>query len=397
MTRISWQTQLDCTQSGPRSSLQNAVKVLRLDPIWRSERLWYDEFLDRVLIANSPAREWNDRDDSRVALYMQEQVGMLTASSTLVREAVHVVADERTRHCVRDWLVGLEWDGIERIALALEDHWGAQIMDGQPSDYVRAASENFFIGMIARVFQPGCQLDTMIVFEGSEGINKSSSLRILGGEWQSTGHESVQTKDFFEVLRGKWLIEISEMDAFSRAEQTRIKSVISTPVDRYRPSYGRSARDYPRQCVFVGTTNKDEWGNDETGLRRYWPIRCGAINLESLKLAREQMFAEAVSKYKAGAKWWEMPGSAKDVQADRQSQDVWTQDVVEWTDASPRKTEITIADVLKNAIKKDVEKRGKLDEMRIARVLTLNGWKKHREMRNGCRAMIWARQNEEVF
>lgn len=360
------------------------------------DRLWYDEFLSRVQVQNSPVREWTDEDDYHLTCYMQQQVGMCTIQDGTVGKAVrYVTKKQRVRHVVREWLSALKWDGEDRIAHAFEDHWGAATNERQPTDYVRAASENFFVGLVARVFKPGCQLDTMVVFEGVQGILKSSALRILGGEWYGSAHESVQKKDFFEALQGKWVMEISELDAFSRAEVTRVKSVMSTPTDRYRPSYGRASCDFPRQCIFAGTTNKDDWGNDETGLRRFWPIRCGDINLDSLKSSRDQLFAESVVKMKASAKWWEVPASAKDVQSDRQSHDVWTQHVVEWTETPPRKSEATIPEILLGAIKKDLEKCGQSDERRIGRILTLEGWTKHRVRRNGTQMNVWLRDNAQ--
>lgn len=388
MTRISWQTALECTNAGPRPTLTNAVRVLQLDPALNHEHLWYDTFLDRVFVSNSPAREWTDEDDYQLTVYMQEQACILTISDGLVNKAVRMVAKQRPRHVVREWLETLTWDGEPRIAHAFEDHWGAQVNERQPFDYLRAASENFFIGLVARVFKPGCQLDTMVVFEGDQGIRKSSALRLLGGSWYGSAHESVQKKDFFEALRGKWVMEISELDAFGRAEVTRVKSVMSTPVDRYRPSYGRASADFPRQCVFVGTTNKDDWGNDETGLRRFWPVRCADIDLASLAAARDQLFAEAVAVFKSKSKWWEMPASAIDVQSDRQSRHPWTQAVSEWLVSQ---TEVSIADVLTNAIKKDTEKFSHRDQVDVGRILALEGWVKHNLKRNGKQVKMWKR------
>ena len=397
MTRISWQTHLDCTQTGPRASLDNAERVLRLEPTLDIGRLWYDEFLECVRVSNSPVREWTDEDDFRLAIYMQREIGMRNISDSTVNKAVRVIARERTRHVVRDWLNTITWDKVERVAHAFEDHWGATPSDRQPTEYIRAASTNFFVGMIARVFKPGCQLDTMVVFEGPQGLKKSSALRILGGDWYGSAHESVQKKDFFEALRGKWIMEISELDAFGHAEVTRVKSVMSTPTDRYRPSYGRASVDFPRQCIFAGTTNKDDWGNDETGLRRFWPIRCYEINLDTLRESRDQLFAEALHLFRAGATWWDMPEATKSVQDDRQHHHPWTQAISDWLVSQ---TEVTVGEVLANAVKKDLEKAGDRDDRVIGRILTLQGWEKHNVKRNGKQMKVWKRTaetNKEFF
>jgi putative DNA primase/helicase len=252
---------------------------------------------------------------------------------------------------------------------------------------VRAASKNFFIGLIARVFKPGCQLDTMVVFEGAQGIRKTSALRLLGGEWYGQANESVQQKDFLASLAGKWIVEIGELDAFSRAEVTRVKTVISTPVDRYRPSYGRVAADYPRQCVFVGTTNKDDWGNDETGLRRFWPMRCGIINLETLTSSRDQLFAEAVLRYDEGVHWWEMPGaSTVGVQATRQGDHVWEALILsDLSDAY----ECTTLDLLTRVLKFVPREIKRIDELTVGSILRRAGWVKKPARRNGRLAKVW--------
>lgn len=395
MSRIAWDVLLDRTDRGVlRTTVTNAVRVLQHDPTLGPKHIWCDEFLDRLFFANSPVREWNDEDDTRLTVYMQETTGLSTISEQVVSKAVRMVAKQRTKHCVRDWLSSLKWDGVPRIDLAFEDHWGVVASEILPADYIRAASTNFFIGLAARIFQPGCQLDTMVVFEGLQGVGKTSALRVLGGDWYGVAHESVQRKDFFESLKGKWLIEIGELDAFSRAEVTRVKTVISTPTDRYRPSYGRASIDFQRQCIFAGTTNKDEWGNDETGLRRFWPIRCGEVNIETLKESREQLFAEAVYKFQSGSTWWEMPASTLMVQAYRQSQDIWAGVVIEFIASRKR---VVIQDILKQAIGMDTEKQGDREKKRVSRILRLLGWEESRIQENAIRTSYWIQKSLDVF
>ncbi len=184
MSAPQWTEILDCTgkDQKPRSTLSNAVAVLQHDPTWGLDVLWYDEFLDRILCRDeSGVREWRDRDDTRLTVYLQQTIGMSSIAETQVASAVRYVAGQRTRHCVRDYLSPLVWDGVERIAHALIDYWGAQPTADQPEDYLLAVSANLFIGIVARVMRPGCQLDTMIVLEGAQGIGKSQSLRIIGG------------------------------------------------------------------------------------------------------------------------------------------------------------------------------------------------------------------------
>lgn len=388
MSRISWATVLDCTANGPRSTLANAVAVLQRDPQWGADCFHYDEFLDRVRITNSPTREWRDDDDTRLAVYLQDVIQMRTISEGQTASAVRYVARQRTRHCVRDWFTTLRWDGTPRIAHAFEDYWGAEPSARQPCEYVRAVSANLFLGIIARILQPGCQLDTMVIFEGPQGIGKSRALRVLGGEYYMLASESVTHKDFFQSLPGKLIVEIGEMDAFSRAERERVKLAISTPSDRYRSSYGRRAEDHPRQCVFVGTTNRDDYGNDDTGLRRFLPVLCGVIDVVGLTAQRDQLFAEAYQRLQAGEPWWLTPDILTlAVQRDRQAEDVWTLTVLEWVIG---KADVTSAEVLTGALKLRLSEMTRAEQLRIGSILRLAGWKRQTIRREGQPVKAWS-------
>lgn len=379
-----WLSQLDLTDRGqPRANLTNVARVLQLDPTWGPDRLWYDEFLDKIFVANSPTRAWTDEDDTRLTIYMQEVAGMATLPEHHVTKAVRLVAKQRSRHVVREWLTSLTWDQVPRIDHAFEDYWGAE---HQPSDYVRAASRNFFLGLVARILRPGCKLDTMPVFEGRQGIKKSSALAVIGGEWYAVTTEAVSSKDFFQSLRGKWLLEISELQAFNRSDVSHVKSMMSTQADHYRPSYGRASVEFLRQCAFAGTTNADDWGTDETGLRRFWPITCGAIALDLLREARPQLFAEAVDRFRAGATWWEMPDATLAVQADRQADHAWTPLVLE---GLAGQSETTTTEVLMRILRFDANQISRPAIHEVARILRLAGWTRQTQRRFGKPTKLW--------
>ncbi len=367
---------------------RNVVFILQHDPMFAPERLWYDEFLNRVVMANSPTRYWRDDDDTKTAVDIQDRFGLDTVNQHVVASAVQLVARQRTRHCVREWLESLTWDGIPRIAMAFCDYWGAA-----QDEYTLSASQNFFVGMVARILKPGCKLDTMPVFEGAQGIKKSSALAVLGGEWYATAHESVSSKDFLQGLPGHWLIEIAELQSFTRAEVNAVKTMMSVQVDVYRPSYGRHVLHVPRQGVFCGTTNADDWGTDDTGLRRFWPIRCGDIDLDMLAKARTQLFAEAVVAFCDGTTWWDMPSTTAGIQADRQWHDEWTVTVLEWCKIQPTEAGVTIRQVLTDALKVPLDRIGKSEQMRVASVLRKSGWIR-KQVRNGEEvAKVWVRKD----
>jgi putative DNA primase/helicase len=232
----------------------------------------------------------------------------------------------------------------------------------------------------------------MPVFEGPQGIKKSSALQVLGGPWYSIAHESVNSKDFLQGLRGVWLLEIAELQSFSKADITAVKNMLSAPQDDYRPSYGRAVIRFPRQCVMAGTTNADDWGTDDTGLRRFWPIRCGPIALDALRRDRDQLVAEAVARLDAGARWWDMPATTAEIQRDRQHYDEWTRPILDWCRLQPT-TSVALKDILAGPLHIPIDRSNKADQMRAARVLKLAGWVREKKRIDGQPAWVWSKED----
>jgi hypothetical protein len=310
----------------PPANEDTVMVVLERHPAYR-DAVWSDSFLGRIMTRSADGpREWADADDVAMAIALQRTMGLKRVKVSHVRAAVIARAMSQVRNCAQDWLAGLKWDGTERIADFFPD------ICGTPNTlYARAVGRNFWLSLVARVLQPGCKVDTMVILEGAQGSRKSSLLKAIGGDWYCVQHEAVTGKGFFEVLPGKMLVEIAEMDAFGKAEVTRVKQVVSTESDRYRESYGRYAKDHPRHSIFVGTTNKDDWNRDETGARRFWPIRCADIDVTAALAVRSQLFAEAVAGVRAGATWWEMPADETLAEQDaRREDDPWCKAVGDW-------------------------------------------------------------------
>lgn len=387
MSSIAWTSILECTERGPRPTMANVVKVLQTDPTLGSDHLYYDPFEDRVKIVNSAARAWVDEDDYALTVYLQQTIGMSLIGDQTVSKAVRLVASQRPRHSVRLWFDTLQWDGEPRLETAFEDYWGVEDFSSHPQEYVRAVSRNFLLGIVARIEKPGCKLDTMPVFEGDQGKKKSSALEILASPaWFAVARDTIGTKDFLLTTRGKLILELAELDALTKAEITAIKNTMSTAVDTYRPPYGRVARDYPRQCVFAGTTNKDDWANDPTGGRRFLPIKCGEIDLIALQAARLQLFAEAVHRIRAGEAWWMMPESAAAVQRDRHADDVWTDTVLTWLIG---KSDATSSEVLLQALKFKESDIGRREQNRIGDILRHAKWHRQTVRRDGRPVKAW--------
>lgn len=375
------------SNGSPICNVDNALRVIQ-GRAELKELLWYDVFHQRYLTklntstwAMGDAREWRDVDELNLTAFMQRNLGLRRMGDEMVHKAAIIYANRNVRCEPRDWLSALKWDGSGRCDSFFIDCFGAA-----ETDYVRAVSKNFWIGMVARIFWPGCQLDNMVVLEGAQGIGKTKSLRAIGGPWYTEVKEAVTSREFFMVLHGRLVVEIAELDSFSKAEVTRIKQVVTCCTDRYRAPYERGAQDHPRMSIFVGTTNESTYLRDGTGGRRFWPIKCGEVDLEKIASAREQLFAEAVARYKAGETWYETPASmTMQEQEDRRMSDEWEDIIAEYLADKMEITTRAVADHLKI----EVSKMDMVCQKRIAGVLRTLGWEKHYPKESGRSRRVW--------
>jgi hypothetical protein len=307
--RASWRTLMLCDDQGePMPVLASAATALREAPELAGA-FAYDEMLRHALVIRTlpdsrtpPVTEPRPAQDSDVAATQEwlQRHGLERLGKDVVHQAVDLVAREHAFHPVRDYLEALRWDRVPRIKTWLSSYLGAD-----PTPYTGAIGRWFLIGMAARIMRPGCKCDYMMVLEGPQGARKSAACAILGGRWFSDNLPDVTGgKDVAAHLNGKWLIEVAEMSALSKAEAHALKAFITRDTERYRPPYGREEIIAPRQCVFIGTTNKAAYLRDETGGRRFWPVRVGKIDTESLTRDRDQLFAEAMVEFLKGERWW---------------------------------------------------------------------------------------------
>jgi putative DNA primase/helicase len=188
-------------------------------------------------------------------------------------------------------------------------------------------------------------------------------------------------KDGFQAIRGKWIVELGELDSFNKAESTKAKQFFSASTDTYRESYGRRTNDVPRQCVFVGTTNQDEYLKDATGNRRYWPVACTKVDLELLREIRDQLWAEAMFCYEAGDIWWVTPDEAPtfaEAQEERFVVDEWEGPILSWLEESQIGETTSGSEVLTNALKLDFGHWGKPEQMRVGAIMHRLGWRRTR-------------------
>jgi hypothetical protein len=218
---------------------------------------------------------------------------------THVHNALINLGTRRSYSSLKQWLEGLRWDGKKRIELFFTQMYGAEV-----SDYTSACAKVMFLSAVARAYEPGCKADIMIVLIGKQGLGKSRGIEDLVPEqsWYTDDLGDLYERKAGEGLQGKWIIEFGEFARINRATIETVKSFISRRVDHYRPAYGRVAKDFSRQCIFVGTTNNPLPLQDLEN-RRFMPVWCRQ-DVGDIASVREQLWAEAVHRYKAGEKWW---------------------------------------------------------------------------------------------
>jgi predicted P-loop ATPase len=375
-------------KGGLYSNIGNALVFLESEPVLK-DMLVFDEMRGMPMLqhpvprpgatrvdAGFEPRPVRDEDATTLACWLQWN-GLRTISKTTVWDAILKCAHDRAVHPVRDSLDGLQWDKTERVERLLPAYFGAD-----DTEYTREVGLRFLLSIVARVYRPGCKADCCLVLEGEEGILKSQACEILAGkEWFSdTMPDITHGKDAMEHLRGVWLIEIGELHPIKKAEVTQLKNFLSTTVDRFRPRYGRATILQPRQCVFVCTTNEQQYLQSTTGNRRFWPVLCGMIDIQALIRDRDQLFAEAVHRYHNSEQWWPSNQFQKDVMAPeqeaRREPDPWESVIDEWLGKrlkQKNRSKFTVADVAEEALELEKGRLGRRESNRIVACLTRAG------------------------
>lgn len=368
--------------------LANAALALRWSLEWCGA-LAYDEFrLEIVLskpapwdtVASFKPRTWTEQDKLRTTEWLNHQG--VDVPESITHQAVMMVGRETSFHPVKNYLVGLKWDKKPRVDSWLTDHLGAE-----PSPYVSAVGRRFLIAACARVIRPGAKVDTMLILKGDQGELKSTTLKILGGEWFTDELADLGSKDAAMQMRGVWLIEFGELDVMLRKEPHTVKAFLSRTNDRYRPPFERYIIDVPRQCVFAGTTNSTDILKDETGARRFWTIEVKRrLDAAKLERDRDQLFAEAMELFRSQQPWWletdDLVRAAADVQANYYIGDPWTDKVLGYAHG---RSDVGIGDVLSNCLLMEPNRWSQLEQNRVARILTAAGWQRKQFWNGGNR------------
>jgi predicted P-loop ATPase len=232
----------------------------------------------------------------------------------------------------------------------------------------------------------------MTIMEGKQGLMKSTAIKALFDPWFTDEIEQLGTKDASMQVAGVWGIEVSELDAMSKAEVSKVKAFLTRTTDRFRPPYGRRVTQHPRGCIFIGSTNSSNYLKDETGARRFLPVKVTKIDIEGLRRDRDQLWAEARVLYEAKTLWWFTSSDegiaamaiAEEEQEARYQADAWERPIASYLDSrihsdDSRAYQVAVEAVFQNAL--DIKDRGRWDQAamnRIARCMQRLGWVKKR-------------------
>jgi predicted P-loop ATPase len=387
-----------------RKTISNARLALQTAPQWH-RGFAYNEFNKDVFITrylgSKELAEGQRVEDDQILTLRDALTGATGEDfgSGLVRDGLRLAALGERFHPVRDYLDGVKWDGVARV-----DRWLTTYLGAEASEYTSAVGQAWLISAVARVREPGCTADGTLVLEGKQKIGKNDAMHALcpDARWMGEiGGGSLASKDTKLLLRGKWFVELSEMSAAHKSAPDELKAFLTRKVDHYRGPWDRKDQMQPRQCVFWGTTNSQTYLKDETGNRRFWPVRCSPVVVSAagsfldrvgLTQDRDQIWAEADELYRTGVGWSldaRAEALAAGAQAERMLDDPWELVIAEFLVG---KSVIMVNEILA-ALGKPIDRATSADGRRIGALLRKLGWDKRRAEVGGVRVVLWEKED----
>jgi len=381
-----WQKDLIKAKSGAYQKTLKNCKLMIKHEIGIKGMFTYNAFNERLEIKGHVPWEKDrinrynaidDREVDSIRVHLDEKF-FVDFPTPVVWKAVDLVAAGNAYHPIKDVLEIYKWDSVPRIDNWLETYCGAA-----DTELNRKMGRKVLAAMIARIYNPGCKFDYVLVLEGIQGIGKSTTCEILGGEWYGDAPIDPKDKDCIPYIHSKWVIEMSEMVTTRKTEADRLKNFISRREDDVRLPYARARQRFPRQCIFIGTINPDDVGylTDTTGNRRFWPVYCAKFDLDGLKRDREQLLAEAVVLYKAGESLtlpYELVQEAETEAHKRLTDDPWQNIIEDWGVTNLEETSVTTQYVYRNVLSGTLNGMHSGHLRRVAQALKNLGWIKQR-------------------
>ncbi len=384
----------------------NFFWMLRGHPATRGLFAWNEMATDVFVMARPPWDKtdgpWRARalleNDIYAATTWLEVQGMQPRKAD-ARDAIKNIASFTRYNPVKDYLNSLQWDGCPRLQ---GGSWESDTVPPLSTEYLGAPPDPIFgtfvtkwhVAAVARAFRPGIKADAMVIFESPQGRFKSTYLRkmatIDGHEYFADSIGDISHPSSIMLLQGCWIIEVGELAGLSRKETDLVKAWLSRTTDRYVPKYEGQPRDVPRNYIVAGTHNPSGHGylKDPTGARRFWPVPITQVDLDRVERDRDQIWAEAVTLFRAGMKWWltaEEERQADDLTWERRVEDPWAGKIAE---AARGLTAVTLDAVIAH-LQIPIAQQSELTTKRISEHLKSAGYSQARDK-------TWRRVGEAV-
>jgi len=283
-------------------SEENIRTILKYDPRI-ADSIQYNVFNDRLLYEGAEIDTeilTNIRFWMADAYNMRNKFGNLVCEKTL-ETVLRWYGHQKSIDPLKIYLNGLKWDGQERLKSLFPSYFGSI-----KTDLIEEIGIRWAISCVARGLKGGAKVDTVLVLVGKQGIKKSTALRALAGaDLFSDSHLDIRSKEAYQLIHssGVWIWELAELQAIKTRDAENVKMFLSSQRDRYRPSYGRHPVTKDRRVIFCATTNEISFLSDDEN-RRFWPVEVGNIAINDLIQDRDQIWAEAVHRYKNREAWW---------------------------------------------------------------------------------------------
>jgi len=383
------------TQAGYRPSFGNLARALRIENFWR--RLAWDEFRGELVSCDwrdAVGEEHWETVTHNLALEARERLeraGFAAIGADVFRDALQRVGWLGRFDSAQLWLEAQRWDGVRRVDSMLQTYWGAA-----EGDYSASLGRFLMSALAGRVLQPGVQCDMVVIFVGAQGLGKTRGCEALcpfpGG--YVTLDLSVRDADLARRMQGKCLGEFADLRGLHTRDINAIKSFVSEREDTWTPKYQEKAISSPRRCVFVGTANHDDFLDDETGERRWLPVRVTRVEREALTQDRAQLWAEGAALFLSeGVAWAQAERLAQFEHSEFKASDVWLTDAAQLIRVAPIGQHWSTRDMAV-ALGLDIRTLSRAQEMRIAHVLSNLCLTKTRPQKNGLRQYIWTKVND---
>lgn len=371
--RTDWASELIASDKGKvKRGLHNVMTFVSLHP----------DYWGKWSLNTMTGEVWFDGEPMRDTLihglrqHIDNRLGFSPGREE-VEAAIAMAAEKRPFHPIQNYLRSVDWDGEPRLSSMAHDFLSN---DGElEAEVVR----KWMISAVARALNPGCKVDTALMLYGEQGFFKSTFFAVLGGAWHADSPIDIANKDSFQQIHAAWLYEFAELEnvVHGRAE-SRLKAWLTSTHDMYRAPYARSVVRKARSVVICGTTNRKQFLTDDTGSRRFWIVPVAApVPRDLLAQMRDQLWAEAVCAYEAGEPWWlerAVEIEREDANAEFTDEDAWHEPIANWL-SSPAIQEITMSEILRDALKLEISRQDPGVTRRVARILNAIGWRRRRE------------------